>query len=78
MSRQEFIDHPQTRALGMRHEIDDPTLGRMIQMGLPVFLNDTPGEIIGPAPAIGDDRAALQWLAEPPRDVSAEDRPARH
>ena len=68
MTRHEFIDHPQTRALGMRHEIDDPTLGRMIQMGLPVFLNDTPGEITGPAPEKGDDRAALQWLREPPRD----------
>ncbi len=65
MSRHEFIDHPQTRALGMRHEIDDPTLGRMIQMGLPVFLNDTPGAITGPAPAKGENRAALQWLAEP-------------
>jgi crotonobetainyl-CoA:carnitine CoA-transferase CaiB-like acyl-CoA transferase len=73
MSRQEFIDHPQTRALGMRHEIDDPTLGRMIQMGLPVFLNDTPGAITGPAPAIGDDRAALQWLQEPPRHTPAQD-----
>ncbi|HMD04137.1 MAG TPA: CoA transferase, partial [Candidatus Binatus sp.] len=73
MSRQEFIDHPQTRALGMRHEIDDPTLGRMIQMGLPVFLNDTPGEITGPAPRIGDNRPALQWLSEPARNI-----PARH
>jgi crotonobetainyl-CoA:carnitine CoA-transferase CaiB-like acyl-CoA transferase len=72
MSRHEFIDHPQTRALGMRHEIDDPTLGRMIQMGLPVFLNDTPGEITGPAPAKGDDRAALQWLREPTRAISSE------
>jgi crotonobetainyl-CoA:carnitine CoA-transferase CaiB-like acyl-CoA transferase len=72
MSRQEFIDHPQTRALGMRHEIDDPTLGRMIQMGLPVFLNDTPGEITGPAPKAHDDRPALQWLAEPKRDTSPE------
>jgi crotonobetainyl-CoA:carnitine CoA-transferase CaiB-like acyl-CoA transferase len=71
MSRQEFIDHPQTRALGMRQEIDDPTLGRMIQMGLPVFLIDTPGEIGGAAPEKGDDRAALQWLAEPTRDTSA-------
>jgi crotonobetainyl-CoA:carnitine CoA-transferase CaiB-like acyl-CoA transferase len=68
MTRHEFIDHTQTRALGMRHEIDDPTLGRMIQMGLPVFLNDTPGEITGPAPEKGDDRAALQWLREPPRE----------
>ena len=74
MSRHEFIDHPQTRALGMRHEIDDPTLGRMIQMGLPVFLNDTPGEITGPAPAKSDDRAALQWLREP-RAISPEDHP---
>jgi crotonobetainyl-CoA:carnitine CoA-transferase CaiB-like acyl-CoA transferase len=70
-TRQEFIDHPQTRALGTRHEIDDPAFGRMIQMGLPVFLNDTPGEIMGPAPKAGDDRAALQWLAEPRRETSA-------
>jgi len=70
MSRQEFIEHPQTRALGMRHQIDDPALGRMIQMGLPVFLNDTPGAITGPAPAIGDDRASLQWLREPTHDIS--------
>ncbi|HLX04971.1 MAG TPA: CoA transferase [Candidatus Binatus sp.] len=75
MSRQEFIDHPQTRALAMRQEIDDPTLGRMVQMGLPVFLNDNPGEINGAAPEKGDDRAALQWLAEPKRDASAMSKP---
>ncbi len=72
MTRHDFIDHPQTRALGMRAEIDDPALGRMIQMGLPVFLSDTPGEITGPAPRAGDDRAALQWLAEPAHDPSPE------
>ncbi len=70
MTRHEFIDHPQTRALGMRQEIDDPTLGRTIQMGLPVFLNDTPGEIGGAAPEKGDERAALQWLREAPRATS--------
>src|SRR5208283_1546335 len=72
MTRHEFIDHPQTRALAMRTEIDDPALGRMIQMGLPVFLSDTPGEITGPAPTLANDRAALQWLAEPTRDTSSE------
>jgi crotonobetainyl-CoA:carnitine CoA-transferase CaiB-like acyl-CoA transferase len=74
MTRHDFIDHPQTRALAMRNEIDDPTLGRMIQMGLPVFMSDTPGEITGPAPALGidNDRAALQWLAESTRNASAE------
>ena len=75
MTRHEFIDHPQTRALGMRTEIDDPALGRMIQMGLPVFLSDTPGEITAPAPKAGDDRAALQWLAEPKRDALPEITP---
>jgi len=71
MTRHDFIDHPQTRALAMRKEIDDPALGPMIQMGLPVFMGDTPGEIAGPAPALGrdNDRAALQWLAEPARDI---------
>ena len=73
MTRQEFIEHPQTRALDMRREIDDPTLGRMIQMGIPVFLNETPGEITGPAADPGDDRAALQWLQEPAHDTSAKD-----
>jgi crotonobetainyl-CoA:carnitine CoA-transferase CaiB-like acyl-CoA transferase len=68
MTRHEFIDHPQTRALAMRQEIDDPVLGRMIQMGLPILLGDTPGEITGPAPRIGDQRPARQWLAEPSRD----------
>ncbi|MDO8431958.1 MAG: CoA transferase [Candidatus Binatus sp.] len=64
LTRQEFIEHPQTRALEMRVEIDDPALGRTIQMGLPVRLNDTPGEILGPAPALGDDRGALEWLRD--------------
>jgi crotonobetainyl-CoA:carnitine CoA-transferase CaiB-like acyl-CoA transferase len=68
MTRHEFIEHPQVRALGMRREIDDPTLGRTVQMGQPVFLNDTPGEIADPAPARGDDRAAIEWLRESKRD----------
>jgi crotonobetainyl-CoA:carnitine CoA-transferase CaiB-like acyl-CoA transferase len=68
MTRHEFIDHSQVRALGMHHEIDDPALGRTVQMGQPVFLNDTPGEIAGPAPARGDDRAAIEWLLESKRD----------
>jgi crotonobetainyl-CoA:carnitine CoA-transferase CaiB-like acyl-CoA transferase len=75
MSRHEFIDHPQTRALAMRREIEDPALGHTIQMGLPVFLNDTPGEITGPAPRSSDDRAALQWFAEPVPDIATKDKP---
>src|SRR5216683_5068683 len=73
MTRQEFIEHAQVRALGMRRDVEDPTLGRTVQMGLPVFLSDTPGEIAGPAPARGD-RAALEWLRESKRDDAAESK----
>src|SRR6266851_4790815 len=71
MTRQEFIEHAQVRALGMRREVDDPTLRHTIQMGLPVFLNDTPGEIVGPAPDRGD-RAAMEWLRESKHDAAPE------
>lgn len=57
LTREEFIDHPQTRALGMRREVDDPVLGNTIQMGVPVTVNATPGDIRGPAPTAGPDSA---------------------
>jgi crotonobetainyl-CoA:carnitine CoA-transferase CaiB-like acyl-CoA transferase len=65
LTRQEFIDHPQTRALGMRREVEDPVLGSTIQLGVPVALNTTLGDIRGPASvAVPDGPAgALQFLA---------------
>jgi crotonobetainyl-CoA:carnitine CoA-transferase CaiB-like acyl-CoA transferase len=63
MTRQEFIDYAQVRALGMRREVDDPALGRTVQLGLPVFLGDTPGVIKNAAKAPGADTAARErWL----------------
>jgi crotonobetainyl-CoA:carnitine CoA-transferase CaiB-like acyl-CoA transferase len=38
----------------MRVEIDDPQLGKTVQMGVPIRLSDTPGEIKGPAPRLGE------------------------
>ena len=73
MTRQEFIEWEQTRALGMRQEIDDPKLGATVQMGLPFFMRDTPGAIVGAAPALGEERGALEWLAEIP---AASENPA--
>ena len=52
-SRQEFIDHPQTIHNGMRVEVDDPKLGKTVQMGVPVRMYTTPGTIKGPAPLLG-------------------------
>ncbi|HUN57412.1 MAG TPA: CoA transferase [Candidatus Binataceae bacterium] len=50
MTRQAFIDHPQTRALAMRHEIADSAVGSTVQPGVTVNLTATPGAITGPAP----------------------------
>jgi crotonobetainyl-CoA:carnitine CoA-transferase CaiB-like acyl-CoA transferase len=48
MSRQEFIEDPQVRHLAMRRELPDRKLGYTIQMGVPVALRYTPGDIQGP------------------------------
>jgi crotonobetainyl-CoA:carnitine CoA-transferase CaiB-like acyl-CoA transferase len=50
MTRQEFINSPQTRALAMNRSISDPVLGPAVQPGIAVDLTGTPGEITGPAP----------------------------
>jgi crotonobetainyl-CoA:carnitine CoA-transferase CaiB-like acyl-CoA transferase len=71
MSRREFIDWEQTRALGMRQEIDDPALGRTVQMGLPIFLSDTPGAVGAAPPQPSDERGAREWLAEPSASPAA-------
>ncbi len=72
MSRQEFIDDAQVRHVGMRREIADPVLGPSVQMGVPITLRDTPGEIRGPAPAIGAHRTTVaELLAECDKTASS-------
>ena len=56
-TRSDFLHDPQVAHLGMRQEIDDPHLGRTIQMGVPVTLRDTPGAIKGPLEPVTSD----QW-----------------
>ncbi len=69
MTRDEFMSHRQTRALEMRCELDDPTLGATVQAGIPINLLATPGEITGPAPAVSNDGVVevLQWLESAPK-----------
>ena len=72
-SRQEFMDWRQTSHNGMRVEINDPILGKTVQMGVPIRLSDTPGEIKGPAPRLGQDSEEVgargwgQGAGSPPR-----------
>jgi crotonobetainyl-CoA:carnitine CoA-transferase CaiB-like acyl-CoA transferase len=56
LTRREFIDDPQVRHVGMRREVADPQFGDTVQMGVPIMLSATPGEIAGPAPVL--ERAA--------------------
>ncbi len=50
----EFLDDPQVIANGMVIEVEQPGIGTMRQMGVPVRLERTPGEVSGPAPAPGE------------------------
>jgi crotonobetainyl-CoA:carnitine CoA-transferase CaiB-like acyl-CoA transferase len=59
-SRQEFIEHRQTIHNGMRVQIEDPQLGKTVQMGVPVRLYGTPGAIKNPAPLLGQHTAEVK------------------
>lgn len=51
--RSDYLDDPQVIVNNMRIELDDPEVGKTVQMGVPVSLSDTPGAIRGPAPLLG-------------------------
>ena len=50
---EEAFDNPQVLANGMVCELDDPVVGAMTQMGVPVHLSDTPGAVAGPQAVAG-------------------------
>ncbi len=51
---EEFLDDPQVLANKMVVEVEQPGLGKVRQMGVPVRLSLCPGEVKGPAPAPGE------------------------
>jgi crotonobetainyl-CoA:carnitine CoA-transferase CaiB-like acyl-CoA transferase len=65
-SRQEFIEHRQTIHNGMRVELEDPRLGATVQMGVPLRLYETPGQIKGPAPRLGQHTKDIEARTFPP------------
>lgn len=75
-SRQEFIAHRQTIHNGMRVEVNDPQLGKTIQMGIPLRLSATPGVIKGPAPLLGQHeevKASLKQVTTSRGQVKTEE-----
>jgi crotonobetainyl-CoA:carnitine CoA-transferase CaiB-like acyl-CoA transferase len=51
--------HPQLDANGMVVTVDDPDLGPLLQVGVPINLFGTPGEIRGPQPRVGEHNAEV-------------------
>ena len=70
-TRQEYVDSPQLRHLGMVLDVNDPVLGPTLQMGVPVQLHRTPGAFVRPVPAIDKTNAALSALLEEAREMDA-------
>jgi crotonobetainyl-CoA:carnitine CoA-transferase CaiB-like acyl-CoA transferase len=62
--RDEWLDHPQIRAIGMRVEVSDPERGDVVMPGIPLVLTATPGSVRSPAPQLGET-ASPAWDERP-------------
>lgn len=51
---EEYLDDPQVVANGMVIEVEQPGVGTVRQMGVPVRLELNPGEVRGPSPELGE------------------------
>lgn len=56
---QEAFADPQLLHRRMVVDVDHPIAGKMKQVGIPLRFSETPGEIRGPAPSIGQDTRAI-------------------
>src|SRR5579859_5466857 len=64
--RDQWLDHPQIEANGLRAEVDDPERGLVVMPGVPLVLTRTPGRIRTPAPGLGQHTAeASPWTPRP-------------
>jgi crotonobetainyl-CoA:carnitine CoA-transferase CaiB-like acyl-CoA transferase len=64
LERDEWLDHPQLAAIGMRVELDDPQRGRVVMPGVPVTLHATPGRVRAAAPPTTTEPPAM-WSGPP-------------
>jgi len=55
----EFMEDPQVKANNMVVSIEEPRLGAVRQMGIPVLLEKTPGRIKGRSPQLGEHTEAV-------------------
>jgi crotonobetainyl-CoA:carnitine CoA-transferase CaiB-like acyl-CoA transferase len=62
--------HPQLDANGMVVTVDDPDLGPLLQVGVPINLFGTPGEIRGPQPRVGEHNTEVWGEVGVDRDLA--------
>ena len=66
----ERFSHPQLRATGGVVDVQDPEVGNMTQLGVPLYLQGTPGAVQGPQPLPGAHTdEILESLGRTPADV---------
>jgi CoA:oxalate CoA-transferase len=51
---EDFLKDPQVLSNEMVAEVEQPSLGKVLQMGIPVKLSQFPGRIKGPSPSLGE------------------------
>lgn len=57
--REEFMEDPQVQHNQMIVTVNDPQLGPVRQMGIPITMVEGPGQIKGPAPELGEHTQAV-------------------
>lgn len=73
LTPEEKYEHPQAIANDMVTTIDEPGLGSVTQMGVPIHMLATPGAIKGRCPTVGehDEEIWVEELGYSPTDVAA-------
>ena len=76
--RRDFINDPQVLVNGMRVQVEDPVLGRTLQMGVPLQFTDDVGRPTKAAPSPDEAALASRWLqAEGRRPAAGTPAPAK-
>jgi crotonobetainyl-CoA:carnitine CoA-transferase CaiB-like acyl-CoA transferase len=70
LARDDWLDHPQLDAIGMRVDVDDPERGDVVMPGVALRMHDTPGAVRGPAPARATSSTATWSETEPRWQIS--------